>query len=114
MVALCREQVEKSSMALVDWEALAKVDGLELNKWRQSLKADMCSVSELCCRLREKVRELELERDAHKMMVGKLESEIEQLSSQMDSLQVHVQVHVCLTLFVAKSIASINAILWQN
>ena len=88
IATLCHEQNEKSSMAEVDWLALAKVDGLELGKWRECLKTDLCSVSELCRRLKEKVRGLELECDTHKLMIGKLENEMEQLSTQMDTLQV--------------------------
>ena len=86
--ALCREQDLQSSMDTVDWKALAQVDGLELSKWRRVFQSDLCVIGEHCCRMKEKVAELELERDGHKVTAGKLESEIEQLSSQMDSLQV--------------------------
>lgn len=77
-------------MAEVDWEALAKIGGLELSKWNRDLNNDLDGISEHCCKLKEGIAELELERDTHKEMVGKLESEIEQLSRQMDSLQVHI------------------------
>ena len=75
-------------MDTVDWKALAQVDGLELSKWRRVFQSDLCVIGEHCCRMKEKVAELELERDGHKVTARKLESEIEQLSSQMDSLQV--------------------------
>ena len=93
MATLCHEQEEKSSMAKVDWQALAKVDGLEVSKWRRCLKTDLRSVSELCRRLRERVGGLELECDTHKSVVGKLENEMEQLSTQMDALQVYIQLY---------------------
>ena len=77
-------------MAKVDWEGLAKVGGLELGKWNGNLKIDLSSIGEHCCRLKETITELELERDGHKKMVSQLEGEIEQLSHQMDTLQVFV------------------------
>ena len=86
---LCHEEGVTSNLAKVDWEALAKVGGMELGKWNGNLKTDLCSIGEHCCRLKETIAELELERDAHKKTVGQLESEIQQLSQQMDTLQVH-------------------------
>ena len=75
-------------MARTDWRALAKVDGMDVNLWRKNLKADFGCISEYCSQLKSTIGELEKERDSHKMMSGKLENEIEQLSCQMDSLQV--------------------------
>ncbi len=77
-------------MAKVDWEALAKIDGMELDKWNGNLNTDLGSIGEHFCRLKQTIVELELERDAHKRTVGQLESEIQQLSNQMDTLQVCV------------------------
>ena len=88
MASLCREQELQSSLAGTDWKALAEVDGLDISLWRKHWKTDICCISEHCSRLRGTIGELERERDTHKMMVGKLESEIEQLSCQMDRLQV--------------------------
>lgn len=85
---LCHEEGLESSLAKVDWEALAKIGGMELGKWNGNLKTDLCSIGEHCCRLKEAIAELELERDAHKRTVGQLEREIQQLSNQMDTLQV--------------------------
>ena len=87
---LCHEQGLTSSMAKVDWEGLAKVGGLELGKWNGNLKIDLSSIGEHCCRLKETITELELERDRHKKLVSQLEGEIKQLSHQMDILQVFV------------------------
>ena len=85
---LCHEEGLASTLAKVDWEALAKVGGMELGKWNGSLKTDLSSIGEHCYRLKETIAELELERDTHKTTVGQLESEIQQLSNQMDTLQV--------------------------
>ena len=87
---LCRDQGLQSSMNKVNWRELARVGGLELSKWREKLANDLSGVSEHCGRLKETVLALESERDAHKLTVEKLENEIEQLSSQMDSLQVSI------------------------
>ena len=89
---LCHEEGLTSSLAEVDWEALAKVGGMELGKWNGNLKIDLCSIGEHCCRLKETIAELELERDTHKKTVCQLEIEIQQLSQQMDTLQVHIHV----------------------
>ena len=85
---LCHEEGLASGLAKVDWEALAKIGGMELGKWNGNLNADLCSIGKHCCRLKQTVVELELERDAHKQTVGQLEREIQQLSNQMDTLQV--------------------------
>ena len=85
---LCHEEGLVAELAKVDWEALAKVGGMELGKWNGNLKSDLCSIGEHCCRLKQSVAELGLERDAHKKTVGQLESEIQQLSNQLDALQV--------------------------
>ena len=87
---LCHEEGLASGLAKVDWEALAKIGGMELGKWNGNLNTDLCSIGEHCCRLKQTVVELELERDAHKQTVGQLESEIQQLSNQMDTLQVQI------------------------
>ena len=85
---LCHEEGLASGLAKVDWEALAKIGGMELGKWNGNLNTDLCSIGEHCCRLKQMVVELELEQDAYKQTVGQLESEIQQLSNQMDTLQV--------------------------
>jgi hypothetical protein len=87
---LCHEEGLASGLAKVDWEALAKIGGMELGKWNGNLNTDLGSIGEHCCRLKRTIVELELERDTHKRTVGQLESEVQQLSVQMDTLQVCV------------------------
>ena len=88
--AICSKHNQRSSLSETDWESLAKVEGLDIKKWSTCFESDLnCFDSYTCC-LKETGEELMREQSNDREVIGKLKSEIDTLSSQIDSLQVSV------------------------
>lgn len=88
---LCSKHQLVSTLATTDWETLASVGGLELNKWEGALERDLASVDSYCDNLANRIESLSSELAIERETIGKLEEESKLLSSQIDSLQESIE-----------------------
>ena len=91
---VCSKHNQKSSLSQTDWEALAKVEGLDIKKWSSCLESDLSCLESYTGHLEETVEKLKIEQSDDREIIGNLENEIDTLSSQIDSLRVSASMAV--------------------
>ena len=91
VVSVFSKHGQKSIMASTNWSAMAEVGGLVLEGWKGSFDSDLNGLDVYCQKQQERISRLVSERELLQETVGKMESELQLLGSQIESLQVPVR-----------------------